>query len=113
MNKAETVEDFIRRLDVMSGTGNGIGKVTVEKIRKFAEKEGFIKQKDDKTLKPDGVTNENIETQLIEALEKAIQLILDVSIRKTTVPYDTLHRWENLIQYARKNEENGGRLNDF
>lgn len=37
------IEEFIQRLDVMSGTGNGIGKSTVYKLRKFAEKEGYIK----------------------------------------------------------------------
>jgi hypothetical protein len=39
----KAIEDFIQRLDVMSGTGNGIGKTTVEKIKKFAEKEGYLK----------------------------------------------------------------------
>jgi hypothetical protein len=53
-------------------------------------------------LKPNGVTDENIENQLIDALEKAIQLIFDMSIRKVAVPYDTITRWQNLIEYARK-----------
>jgi hypothetical protein len=39
------IQEFINRLNCMSGTGNGIGKGTVEKIRQFAEKEGFIKPK--------------------------------------------------------------------
>ena len=55
--------------------------------------------------KPNGVTEEKLEKQLAEALEKAICLILDMSIRKITVPYDTIRRWENLVRYAR---EEGG-----
>ncbi|MBB5324898.1 hypothetical protein HNQ34_001996 [Anoxybacillus tepidamans] len=43
--KAQVIEEFLRRLDMMSGTGNGIGKATVKKIREFAEKEGFIQRK--------------------------------------------------------------------
>ena len=52
--------------------------------------------------KPNGITEEKLEKQLAEALEKAIGLILDMSIRKITVPYDTIARWENLIRYARE-----------
>lgn len=40
--KAEVIEEFLQRLNMMSGTGNGIGKATVKKIREFAEKEGFL-----------------------------------------------------------------------
>ena len=36
------VEDFLRRLDELSGTGNGIGRVTVNKLRRIAIKEGFL-----------------------------------------------------------------------
>ena len=36
------VASFVLRLDTMSGTGNGIGKATVSKIKKFAEEEGFV-----------------------------------------------------------------------
>jgi len=43
MSKSEIIEEFLQRLDALSGTGNGIGKDTVEKIEKFAEKEGCIK----------------------------------------------------------------------
>ena len=39
---AETIADFINRLDALSGTGNGIGKSTVYKLRKVAEKEGLL-----------------------------------------------------------------------
>lgn len=38
---APSVEDFLRRLDELSGTGNGIGRVTVNKLRRIAIKEGF------------------------------------------------------------------------
>ena len=37
-----SVEDFLRRLDELSGTGNGIGRVTVNKLRRIAIKEGFL-----------------------------------------------------------------------
>jgi len=37
-----TVADFIRHLDNMVGTGNGIGYSTVEKIKFFAKSEGFM-----------------------------------------------------------------------
>ncbi len=39
------VSEFIQHLDVMSGTGNGIGKSTVYKLRKFAEKEGYLESR--------------------------------------------------------------------
>ena len=52
--------------------------------------------------KPNGVTEEKLEKQLAEALEKAIGLILDMSIRKIAVPYDTIARWENLIKYTKE-----------
>ena len=38
------VEDFLRRLDELSGTGNGIGRVTVNKLRRIAIKEGFLEE---------------------------------------------------------------------
>lgn len=44
-SKMELIEEFLQRLDMMSGTGNGIGRATVKKIREFAEKEGFIQRK--------------------------------------------------------------------
>lgn len=37
-----SVADFLRRLDELSGTGNGIGRVTVNKLRRIAIKEGFL-----------------------------------------------------------------------
>lgn len=37
-----SVEDFLRRLDELSGTGNGIGRVTVNKLRRIAAQEGFL-----------------------------------------------------------------------
>lgn len=37
-----TVADFIQQLDALSGTGNGIGKATIYKLKKFAEKEGYL-----------------------------------------------------------------------
>ncbi len=52
--------------------------------------------------KPNGITEEKLEKQLAEALEKAIGLILDMSIRKIAVPYDTIARWETLVKYARE-----------
>lgn len=54
--------------------------------------------------RPNGVTKEDTKQQLIEALEKAIQLIFDMSIRKVAVPWDTINRWQNLIKYAEKEE---------
>ena len=32
----------LRRLDELSGTGNGIGRVTVNKLRRIAAQEGFL-----------------------------------------------------------------------
>jgi len=52
--------------------------------------------------KPNGITEEKLEKQLAEALEKAILLIYDMSIRKVAIPYDTIARWENLVRYARE-----------
>jgi hypothetical protein len=53
-------------------------------------------------MKPDGVTNEDMEKQLADALEKAIQLIYDMTIHKVATPWDMIRRWENLIEYVRK-----------
>ena len=52
--------------------------------------------------KPNGITEEKLEKQLAEALEKAILLIYDMSIRKVAIPYDTIQRWENLIKYTKE-----------
>lgn len=52
-------------------------------------------------MKPDGVSD-NIIKDLTDALDKAIMLIYDMSIRKVAFPYDIIRRWENLVNYARK-----------
>ena len=52
-------------------------------------------------MKPDGVSD-NVYNDLINALEKAILLIYDMSIRKVAIPYDTIRNWENLVRYARE-----------
>lgn len=52
--------------------------------------------------KPNGVTEEKLEKQLAEALEKAILLIYDMSIKNVAIPYDTIARWETLVKYARE-----------
>ena len=52
-------------------------------------------------MKPDGVSDD-IFNDLVNALDKAIMLIYDMSIRKVAIPYDTIRRWENLVRYARK-----------
>ena len=59
-------------------------------------------------MKPDGVSDNIIINDLANALEKAIMLIYDMSIRKVAIPYDTIHRWENLVVYARKMESEIG-----
>ena len=53
--------------------------------------------------KPDGVSD-NVYNDLINALDKAITLIYDMSIGKVAIPYDTIQRWENLVRYAREKE---------
>ena len=54
--------------------------------------------------KHDGVTEEDTKQQLANALNKAIQLIADMSISKVAVPWDTVNRWQNLIKYAKKED---------
>ena len=54
-------------------------------------------------MKPDGVSD-NIYNDLINALEKAILLIYDMSIRKVAFPGDMIRTWENLVKYARAKE---------
>lgn len=57
-------------------------------------------------MKPDGVTGDT-KQHLIEEFDKAIRLIYDMSIycnKKIAVPWDMIHRWENLIEYAKKEE---------
>lgn len=61
-------------------------------------------------MKPDGVSD-NVYNDLINALDKAITLIYDMSIRKVAIPYDTIRRWENLVRYARKESEGMGMSN--
>ena len=39
---SNVVEKFLQRLECMCGTGNGIGKSTVNKLRIFAKKEGYL-----------------------------------------------------------------------
>lgn len=39
---AQTISRFLDTLDEKCGSGNGIGKSTVYKLRKFAEKEGLV-----------------------------------------------------------------------
>lgn len=56
-------------------------------------------------MKPDGVSD-NVYNDLINALEKAIILIYDMSIRKVAIPYDTIRKWENLVKYAREEADN-------
>ena len=51
-------------------------------------------------MKPDGVSD-NIINDLVNALDKAIMLIYDMSIRKVAFPSDIIRRWENLVKYAR------------
>ena len=51
-------------------------------------------------MKPDGVSD-NIIKDLTDALDKAIMLIYDMSIRKVAFPSDIIRRWENLVKYAR------------
>lgn len=41
--KEAIIREFISHLSCMSGTGNGIGSSTVDKIWRFAEDEGYIK----------------------------------------------------------------------
>jgi len=47
----QVIERFLSRLEIMSGTGNGIGKSTVEKIRQFAIREGFIQPEPPETTR--------------------------------------------------------------
>ena len=49
--------------------------------------------------KPDGVSD-NVYNDLINALDKAIMLIYDMSIRKVAFPGAMIHRRENLVKYA-------------
>jgi hypothetical protein len=55
--------------------------------------------------KPDGITEEDTEQQLANALDKAILLIADMSVCKVAVPWDTIQRWQNLIKYAKGDGE--------
>lgn len=57
-------------------------------------------------MKSDGVSD-NVYNDLINALDKAIMLIYDMSTIKVIFPYDTIRRWENLVRYARKE---GGKI---
>lgn len=43
-NKDVGVEQFLDRLEWMSGTGNRIGRATVAKLRAFAKAEGYIRK---------------------------------------------------------------------
>jgi hypothetical protein len=41
-NSTRSVDDFLSCLNNMSGTGNGIGRATVAKLKEFALKEGYV-----------------------------------------------------------------------
>jgi hypothetical protein len=58
-------------------------------------------------MKPDGVSDD-IFNDLVNALDKAIMLIYDMSIRKVAFPGDMIRRWENLVKYARAKESEEG-----
>ena len=45
-NDQAVIQRFLNRLEWMAGTGNGIGYATVEKIRRFAIREGFLPKDD-------------------------------------------------------------------
>jgi len=40
--------------------------------------------------------------ELVNALDKAIMLIYDMSIRKVALPGDMIYRWENLVKRAKE-----------
>jgi len=41
-SQSREIDRFLTQMRIMSGTGNGIGRATVEKIRQFAIREGFL-----------------------------------------------------------------------
>ena len=41
----KSVEEFIKHLRVMSGTGNGIGPSAIARLESIAIKQGFIRKK--------------------------------------------------------------------
>ncbi len=43
--KNEVIEQFLRDLNCKAGTGNGIAYGTIEKLRQFAIREGYIQDK--------------------------------------------------------------------
>ena len=43
--KNDVIEKFLGDLDCKAGTGNGIGYGTIERLRRFAIKEGYIQDK--------------------------------------------------------------------
>lgn len=62
-------------------------------------------------MKPDGVVEgKSIKQQLIEEFDSAIQLIYSMPIfcqGKIVVPWGIIHRWQNLIEYAKKEDVSG------
>jgi hypothetical protein len=68
-----------------------------------------VEESEGEKMKPDGVSD-NVYNDLINALDKAITLIYTIlnmsttSTRNAVVPWDTIHRWENLVRYAREKE---------
>ena len=72
-----------------------------KKLLKFLNFKKVLIKKGWGEMKPNGVSD-NVYNDLINALEKAILLIYDMSIRKVAIPYDTIARWENLVRYARE-----------
>lgn len=42
--KSKIIKQFLRDLDCKEGTGNGIGYGSVEKLKQFAIREGYVKE---------------------------------------------------------------------
>lgn len=102
LDKAKIIEEFIQSLDIMSGTGNGIGKATVGKIKKFAEQYGNC------GLAPDQASE--MRTENVD-FKKAFGLSCRVLGDYLECPYaecgveESWRRWQKYIIEKTENED--------
>ena len=107
-NNDKDVADLIEEKSDFDGLTEAINRLAEYEDSGLSPEEvqELAKAKADGRLKilPANGVSDDIFNDLVNALDKAIMLIYDMSIRKVALPGDMIYRWENLVRYARARE---------